>query len=402
VNTERANVLQIVHGFGLESYGGGAERFAFALSRALDPERFRVVVCGLWSRGDASEDVHINGLRQHGLATLSLSDWDASHEVGSFLDTTRALHTYLRQERIDIVHSHCQFGDIAALIQAIAYPDLIIVRTPHDGHRVEWRNKPWRRLLLSELLYPLRYDAEVGVSSGIVKRLDGRPVACLWRRRAVHIPNAIDLSRFRHGPGSMQDRRDRFELPEDAIVIGSVGRLAIEKGYDLLLQAISAVLIEVPEVYLVLVGGGQLADDLTRQAHDLGISEHVRLTGPQSDVEEILPCFDLFVSSSRWEGLSTVVLESMASGVPVVATAVGGTVDIVDDSHNGWLVPPENPRALAKAILAAIRARCSWNEIARRALLTARAYSIDTVARQHEEMYQSLLQGRKPGRLRSR
>ncbi len=391
MTAERVSVLQLVHGFGLESYGGGAERFAFALSGALDPLRVRVVVCGLWSWGTASEKAHMNALCSRGIHALSLASWEPQHEVANFARAIRALRSYLRHERFDIVHSHSQFGDIAALIQAAVNRELLIVRTPHDGNIVEWRRKPWRRLLLTEGLYPLCYDAEVGVSIGIVRRLDDRRLAHLLGRRAAHIPNAIDLMRFQVKPANIHVKRSQLGLPSDALVIGSVGRFAFEKGFDLLLAATKMVVADLPQTHLVLVGGGELAIDLARLAGDLGLAGHVHFMGPRSDVEEILPCFDLFVSSSRWEGLSTVIMESMAGGVPVIATAVGGAQEIICDSLNGWLVPPEDPRALAEAIVLAVRDRASWKQIAERALQTTQSFSIEIVARQHEELYASLL-----------
>ncbi len=392
----RVTVVQLIYGFGLESYGGGAERFALALSETLDPSRFRVMVCGLWSKDKQSEHVRIETLRERGIPAVTLSSWNPQREAVSFYDALRGLRAYLRKERVDILHSHSQFADIAALLVSLGDPRLSLVRTPHDGHEVEWRQRPWRRRLFPHLLYPILYDAEIGVSHSIVSRLNGRSWARRLGRTAIHIPNAIDLERFARVSVCAAEKRQELGLPPDAFVLGSVGRLSVEKGFDLLLEATRSILKELPQTRLLLIGGGDLHDDLVRRAAELGIADHVRFTGPRSDVEELLPCIDLFVSSSRWEGLSTVILESMASGTPVVATAVGGVGEILTDGHNGWLSPPADPSALADTILRAYHARSSWRAVRERALKTVMSFSIDAVARQHEELYVRLL-----GRTRS-
>jgi len=119
----------------------------------------------------------------------------------------------------------------------------------------------------------------------------------------------------------------------------------------------------------------------------LGISDHVIFTGPREDVERILTCFDLFVSASHWEGLSTVILEAMASCVPVVATDIPGNQEILEDGKSGWLVPPGNPGAMAETILWALRRPSLRRRYARQARDAVEAFSIETVSRQYERLY---------------
>ena len=106
----------------------------------------------------------------------------------------------------------------------------------------------------------------------------------------------------------------------------------------------------IPTVQLLLVGDGELRGDLEAQTRSLGLSEIVTFAGHRADIPEILATLDLFVLPSLWEGMLNAVLEAMAAGLPVVATAVGGTAEVVVDGVTGLLVTPRDPDALANAI----------------------------------------------------
>ncbi len=387
----RIRILELIYGFGLEDYGGGAERFALALAQALDPGQFDVIIGGLWSLGTSYEKTRIERLRAGGYTTLTLTQWNPRRPILSLWRALKGLRAYLQSQDIHILHSHSQFADIVTSLCKVDDRGLKIVRTLHDGHATEWRTKPIRRALLSNLLYPLVYDAEIGVSQPIERRLTQRWMARQLGRAAIHMPNAIDLARLQRVKTDPLDVRRMIGLPEGAFVVGTVGRLTVEKGYDVLLRAATVVMHQLPNTHFVFVGGGRLAQALEGLAQDLGIQAQVHFMGPRSDVEELLRCFDLFVSSSRWEGLSTSILESMASRVPVLATAVGGSVDLIQDGYNGWLVRPEDSTALAEAMVRAARHPVLRKEVATRALTTARRFSIENVVNQHAQLYSSLV-----------
>jgi len=170
-----------------------------------------------------------------------------------------------------------------------------------------------------------------------------------------------------------------------------VARLHPQKDHDCLLRAIAAVVDELPTVRVLLVGDGALKDQLVGRITTLGLGTQVKLLGERRDVAAILALSDLFVLSSRWEGMPNAILEAMAAGLPVLATRVDGTVDVVRDGETGVLVPPGDDRALAAALLALGR-----DPARRRALGAAgrrridEAYSIDRFVDGFERLYLSL------------
>jgi glycosyltransferase involved in cell wall biosynthesis len=143
---------------------------------------------------------------------------------------------------------------------------------------------------------------------------------------------------------------------------------------------------------LLLVGHGPLWDVLRAQAAALGIADSTLFTGARSDVADLYQVMDLFVLSSLWEGLPTVVIESMAGHVPVVATDISGTRELIEPGRTGWLVPPDDSQALASAIQAALadplaRANC----VAAAAEEVVPRFRFERVLASYEQLYTELL-----------
>jgi glycosyltransferase involved in cell wall biosynthesis len=141
---------------------------------------------------------------------------------------------------------------------------------------------------------------------------------------------------------------------------------------------------------LLIVGDGPLSAKLQAFAASLRIASHVVFAGSQRNIETILAGLDVFVSSSLWEGMSTVILESMATGTPVVATNIDGTREIVKNKQNGWLVAAANPIALADAINEALVNKAARERFAGRAKEDVQAFSINAIVAEHERIYSSL------------
>jgi glycosyltransferase involved in cell wall biosynthesis len=370
---------------------GGIERFGIELVRSIDHTRVEPLLCGLWRFGTPYEEAHVERLSGEGIHAFFAADWDEEHPYRSFLEAWRGMRHQLSGQTVHLIHSHCQFGDGLALLLAHQLRAQALVRTVHNER--EWPKRPERRLFLTNLLYPLLFRQEMGVSWQVVGNLDARPMARLLRRRGLCMYNAVNLERFSspQGENVRQDKRRELGIPAQAPVIGTIGRLTVQKGYSVLLQAVDSVLRVLPDAHFVIVGDGELGEDLVSMAARLGIADAVHFAGARNDVEQLLATMDLFVSSSLWEGLPTVILESMASGVPVVATDVSGTRELVSDGVTGLLVPAGDASLLAQAIVRALRDRDHTHALVERAYGRVRDFSIQRVAQQHVEAYSALL-----------
>jgi glycosyltransferase involved in cell wall biosynthesis len=198
-------------------------------------------------------------------------------------------------------------------------------------------------------------------------------------------------------PGASPDRADRHAarrrlgIMDEALVIGAAGRLERVKDLDTLLDAFAIVRARVPDARLVIAGGGTERLRLEQHVSELGLQRAVCFTGHCDDVRALLPAFDVFVNSSISEGVSLTILEAMASRLPVVATRVGGTPEVVEDGVTGVLVPARAPEQLAQAILqlAPQQPRASAMGEAGRKRVEA-AFSIDRMIGRYAVVYDSL------------
>lgn len=389
-NMPNPRVIQILHGFSIEGAGGGANRFGIELAKAMNPDKFQRAVWALWDFGTEEERARRAELEKQGLETFVGAPWVESQPYQGWWQAYRAFARQLKQTPADILNSHSEFGDVPVLIFKLANLRLKVVRTVHGGHYREWNRRPVRRALLTQFLYPLFYDVEIGVGPRVMDELNRRVLAKARQKEALFLPNAINLERFLHVNVDVAEKRRSLNIPEGSLLIGSVGRLAEQKGYTYLIEAAKTVIQHVPEAYFVLIGEGPLAEDLQAQTRRAGLDGRVVFAGMRPDVEAWYACLDLFVSSSLWEGLPTVIMESMASGTPVLGTDIPGTRELVWAGENGWLVPPARVGELAQGILDALEAVDLRRRFARRAQETVKQHSILAVVENYENIYNRL------------
>jgi glycosyltransferase involved in cell wall biosynthesis/putative flippase GtrA len=198
---------------------------------------------------------------------------------------------------------------------------------------------------------------------------------------AAHVPDPLGRARLRRVLG----------IPADHQVIGTIGRLTTEKGLRYLLEAAARVVRLQPQTTLLIIGEGVLRAQLESLAQRLGVAGHVRWLGQRADAEELLGVMDCFVLASVTEGSPFELLEAMGAGVPIVATAVGGTLDVLRHGHSGWLVPSRDPRSLADGILQVLADGALQAQLGRGALASVRAYDLKRYAQQLSALYQRVV-----------
>jgi len=189
----------------------------------------------------------------------------------------------------------------------------------------------------------------------------GREIGVLSPDRSVAIHNGISLARVDEGLRASRERAD-VGLSSEHLIVGTVARLDPVKGMEQWLRAAGVAAAAEPRARFVIVGDGPQRESLTRLARELGIAPLVVWVGQQNAVR-YYRLFDVFALASRYEGLSIAILESMAAGLPAVATRVGGNPELVTDGETGYLVPAQDGRAMGQAIL-----RLLTDSVARRAM----------------------------------
>ncbi|MGI8828228.1 MAG: glycosyltransferase [Candidatus Limnocylindria bacterium] len=232
-------------------------------------------------------------------------------------------------------------------------------------------------------------DAFIAVSADV-----GANVRASYRPspgRLIVIPNGVDTERY--GPAfARHETRQGIGIPAHVPLAIVVAKLMTQKGHEVLLDALPSVLEQFPELHTVLVGDGELRDSLEGRVRNTGLAGRVAFLGNRPDIPALLAASDLFVLPSLWEGLPMALLEAMASGLPVVATAVSGTRDVVQSDRSGVLVAPGNAQALAEGmtkVLADASFASSLGDAARARVEDC--YSARAQALRHAQLYRSRL-----------
>ena len=261
-----------------------------------------------------------------------------------------ALRDLVLQHDINLIHSHDYKSDLFAyLVRKLCWrKHIVLLSTAHGWALVGPRGNLYRRLDMSLMR---RFDHLIAVSHATKKQMvtDGVP-ECLIS--VIH--NAIDIDAWSptHSPG---DLRSKLNLSWAFPVVGYVGRLTEEKDLDVWLRAAAYLSKQYSRAHFVLVGEGRdegLREELQKLAVSLKMSDHVTFLGYQENVLPIYSTFDIFLLSSRREGLCNSILEAMSLGLPIVSTDCGGSKELVVDGHTGFLLKQRDVNGLARALVA--------------------------------------------------
>jgi glycosyltransferase involved in cell wall biosynthesis len=247
----------------------------------------------------------------------------------------------------------------------------------HPAAAATWRALERRTAPLADRLVVVAdADREKGLEAGI-----GRP------EQYATVRSGLELLLYGADPAARAQVRAELGLRQDAVVLGAVNRLSPQKDPLTLVRGLARVLRERPGTRLLLVGDGPLRSEVEREVETLGVAPQVVMTGLRRDVPRLLAAMDAFVSASRWEGLPRTVLQAMATALPVLATAVDGVVDVVQDGRTGLLVPPGDAAALGRAALRLVDDPASRDALADRARLRLPEFDATRMVRELEVLY---------------
>lgn len=359
---------------------GGGEQLARTITMRLDPARFDRVLCATRPVTALS----LEPILAAGVRVLCLE-----RRSRAALAAWRPLISFLRDQRIDVLHTH-KFGSNVwgTVIGRLAGVPVIIA---HE-HTWSYKGQSLRRLLDREV---------VGRAAHVilaVSREDRRrmiEIEHIGRDRIRFIPNGIPPRRLAHGANV----RAELGIAPGAPVIGSVGSLRPQKALHYLIECAALLVHAFPDLRVLIVGQGQEEPRIRSLIRRYDLEQTVVLVGQRSDVPEVLAAFDVAVSTSDWEGSPLAVMEYMAAGKPVVATRVGGIPDLITHGVHGLLVERGDVERLVQSIAELLR------DPERRAAMGARGrrrqrleFDIDLMVRRLEVLYEELFRVTERGR----
>lgn len=362
---------------------GGTELAMLRLIGNLDRRAYRVRVA--WLLGDSALSAEVEAAT--GAPPIPIG-------LRGKIDPAAAVRLcrLLRRERIDLVHTQMDLADYyGALAARLVGARLISSKQNADEFRTRrtWKRPPF---LLAERASYTAADAVIAVSEGLVDFLSR---SChLPRHKTVVIGNGVDPGIADGAPDRRAARR-QLGLPAEGPILGTVGRLARQKGQIDLLRAMPAILTALPGARLLVAGDGEERDALQAETGRLGLTGSVLFLGQRSDVPAVLAALDLFVLPSLWEGMPQALLEAMAMSLPVVATRSIGSEEIVADGETGRLVPLRDPAAIARAVVETLGNRdraMRMGEAGRQRVLAL--HSLPEIASRVDLLYRRVLGGR--------
>jgi len=312
---------------------GGTERQILHLIRRLPPERYRAEVVSLTRGGALAEEFS-------GACAVHAFDKGVSAEPR----VLASLAGLIRRLDPAVIHASSFSSNWrTALACGLAGGRRFLASVRNIG---DWMGPLRRRVerTVVDRAAAVIVNAQA-IKTFMIEHVGARP------ERIRVIPNGVELDRFRPRREGDPDLRRELLGSNGSLLVGSVMSLSAKKNPGVLVAAAADVARRMPGVRFVLAGEGSLRGEIERQAGSLGLGERFRLLGLRDDVPELLRALDILVLPSGREGLPNVVLEAMACGVPVVATAVGGTPELVVEGRTGSLVPPGDASRLASAIM---------------------------------------------------
>jgi glycosyltransferase involved in cell wall biosynthesis len=356
-------IVQVVESLDL----GGLERLA--LSLAIEQKRHGDdphIYC-VFRRGTLAAEAEAAGIP---VVSFDKKPGPAPHVLWQIV---RRLLT----DRPDVVHTHNpgihHYGALAAALARVP----VTANTWHSvlsSHGVPYRTGHFR--------WACRFTDAIAFVSEQVRRAV-LPGLGNYHRPTPVVPCAIPIARYRERPAHPGSALPRVRF-------GALGRMVPAKAYEVLLDAFVAVVAAIPSATLRIAGGGPLYDQLGSQAVRLGISPRVSIQEATDDPGAFFADLDVFVMSSRSEGLPLVLLEALAAGVPAVATRVGGIPEVLPENI-GWLCPAQDRRALAEAMIMAARASDLPARVSRGVTLVAQHYSVEAMCQQYHDLFAEIL-----------
>lgn len=360
---------------------GGAQTHLLTVLKCADRENYFHVVYSLTDELDIGRE-----MERLGIKALSLNLQEPLREK-RWVIVIRQISKMLREEKPDLLETHLTwsriFGTIASLM--IGRKNVI------SFEQGDIFNAGWQ-YTMANFLTSFFIDIIIVPSNAIKKWVYKNYGIPQHKMRIMH--NAVLIEHFRP-QWDRENFRKTLDLGKDEIVVGSVGTLGtgINKGMDYCIDAIAELTKKYKDIKLLIVGDGELRGKLERQARDLGLGNAVRFLGFRRDIGSILNAIDLFVLASPFEPCGIALIEAMSMERPVIGSASGGTVEIIEDGVNGLLFSPRDPRDLAEKIDRLIGNEKLRKEMGMRARKIAEEkFNAKKYTKQLESIYAGLLE----------
>jgi glycosyltransferase involved in cell wall biosynthesis len=369
--------INILHIISTLHVGGVENQLALILGK-YDRRKLSPLVCSLSDKGEIGREIKESGIEVIPLKKLG-------HQFNWTI--VRDIYKLIKTRDVKIVRTHQYHANLYGRLAAWLAKVPCIVASVHN---VYTQDKKLHRRIINRFLSGFT-DRVVAVSETVkrdIVKYDG-----LRADKVTVIYNGIDAQRFFNISGN--SIRANLGIPLEAHVVGTVGRLTIQKGQRYLIDAVAMLKEKFPQIALLIVGDGPMRDDLQNCAKTLGIDKNAIFLGTRRDIPQLLSAMDIFVLPSLWEGLGTALIEAMASGKAVIATDIAPFREIINSEKVGILVPVKDRRAIASSIELLLNNKALAQTLAECAKERSFSnFSMDITTNRYVGLFENILSGK--------
>lgn len=353
---------------------GGAENFAYQLARAQKAAGHDVVIAYMTSRLTIGQQAIDSGIRI--FECRMKNGYDFFHLGRCF--------RFIGKEKFDVIHNHNGSRSLNAI--KFFLPGSVLI---NHFHATSFGNEKWEKsstLFWNKLTSDLvdHYIANSDHTKNIIMEKYGLP-----HHRVSVLYNGIDLESFRPIKKTAAVRKE-FGLKDSEKVVGTVARLVPPKGIDKFIEVAKRVSIEVDNVKFLIVGDGKLRPALEEKVVKLDLQDKIVFVGARTDVPDLLSIFDIFLLTSSWEAFGITLLETMTIGIPIIAFAVGGVPEVVNETC-AILVNPGDIKMMSQETLNLFENKSKQKELIQGGLERVKEFDIAKISRECTEIYESLM-----------
>ena len=358
---------------------GGAEKQLYLLTKSLNPALFKPVVVQLGPNDCLPQaNVKIQTLELFHFPTRKIYNFEGIRQL-------LRLCRLLKEKKVDIIHTFFEKSEVMGWLASRLTGIPIWITSRRDlGFK--------RKKIYRKIFRVTSRDCSKCLANCVAVKAQVVQEEGLSAEKMEVIYNGLELAPYQNLKSNGTVRKE-LNIPEEMPVVGLVANFNFEiKGHRFFLEAAKLIVEEIPNVAFLLIGDGPLRSQFEHMGNELGINEHVRFLGKRNDVPLLIANMDISVLSSTSEGLSNVILESMAAGKPVVVTSVGGNSEIVVNGENGYLVPPADAPALAKAIIRLLKNPEEATRMGKRGRQMAQEkFTVEAMVKSYEQLYLELM-----------
>ena len=377
--TSPRRALRVLALRAVDGAGGGADKIVLRNADSVSPASIEMAACFIHHPSDTDFDL-VDRANQLGIRT-----YEETHRGPFDLRIFSGVQKVITDFQPDIVHSHDYKASFIASRLARRNP-ILCLATSHGWTGEKWREKnlfyPADRRLLSN------FPGIIAVSDQI---RDTLVTSGTDSRRVRVVLNGVDPHKYRRDLNTRSRIRKELGYAESDIVLGGVGRVELQKRFDLLIEAFAELRNQDNRLKLLIAGEGSLLEPLRTEVRRRKLDKHCRLIGHRENMTDTYQALDVLVQSSDYEGTPTVVVEAMALEIPIVATDAGGTAQLIQNQQHGRIVPCQNVPALIAATRETLESPTRSREMAMSARQRVETkLSFDERTRQLEAIYQEL------------